>query len=61
MYIVHTYNANLVGSVLIPITGLLLLRILLEPIRKVPSPPVVTTISAHLDIVYRRELLCCAL
>ena len=38
------------GSVLIPITGLPLLRTLLEPIRNVPSPPVVTTMSAHLDV-----------
>ena len=43
------YNADLVGSVLIPITGLPLLRILLAPIKNVPSPPVVTTMSAHLN------------
>ena len=49
------YNTDLVGSVFIPITGLPLLRILLEPIRNVPSPPVVTTMSAHLNVSLRRK------
>ena len=49
-YNMYTYDTDLVGSVLIPITGLPLLRILLEPIRNVPSPPVVTTMSAHLNV-----------
>ena len=33
-----------------PMTGLFLSRILLAPIKKVPSPPVVTIMSAHLTM-----------
>ena len=41
---------------LIPITGLPRLRILLEPIRNVPSPPVVTTMSAQLSFKLGGEI-----